>query len=117
MMMMQTIFVRKRPVFMSACVAALLGLSFGAGAVEAKSKSEKRREDARTCQSFGAQYGTPAYTDCMLDQQRRRDTKKLDQLEESARLSQLARDGQIMADRARRQRCDRDPDRRECGRR
>ncbi|WP_211258223.1 hypothetical protein [Sphingomonas sanxanigenens] len=94
-----------------------MSLSFAGCAANAASKGEKRREDARTCESFGAQYGTPAYTDCMLDQQRRRDTKKLESLEETRMLSQLAKDGQIMAERARLQRCARDPDRRECGRR
>lgn len=61
-------------------------------------------------------YGTPAFGDCMLTQQNRRDNKQLRSLEETRMVSQLAKDGQIMADRARRQRCDRNPDRRECGR-
>lgn len=107
----------ERVIIMMQRMVALLSLGLAESAATAKSKYEKRQEDARTCESFGAPYGTPAYTDCMLDQQRRRDTKKRDALEESQMLSQLARDGQVMADRARRQRCDRNPDRRECGRR
>jgi hypothetical protein len=52
----------------------------------------------------------------MLAQQRRRDVKKLEKLERSRLLSEIARDGQIMTERARRDRCRRDPDRRECRR-
>lgn len=94
----------------------VLGTGFAGGEASARSENAKQREDARTCESFGNRYGTPAFSDCMLAQQHRRDTKQLRSLEESERLSQLARDGQIMADRARRQRCDRNPSRRECGR-
>ena len=53
----------------------------------------------------------------MLSQQHRRDTKQLRSIEETERLSRIARDGQIMAERARQQRCERNPDRRECRRR
>jgi hypothetical protein len=45
------------------------------------------------------------------------DSGRLSTLEEMALTSQIAKDGQIMAERARRQRCDRNPDRRECRRR
>lgn len=82
----------------------------------AGAQSRKQRDDARTCASFGTEFGTPAYSDCMLGQQQRRDTKQRDTLEKMALTSQIAKDGQIMAERARRQRCDRNPDRRECRR-
>jgi len=95
----------------------LLGLTFGESAATAQGRDGKHRKDARTCQSFGASYGTPAYSDCMLGQQRRRDTKQLRNIEVTQMLSQIAKDGQIMSDRARRQRCDRNPNRRECGQR
>jgi hypothetical protein len=52
----------------------------------------------------------------MLAQQRRRDVKELESLEKTRMTTQIARDAQIMADRARKQRCDRNPDRRECRR-
>lgn len=98
----------------------LLGLvaaaTFGVVESPAGAESRKQREDARTCSSFGVPYGTPAYSHCMLEQQRRRDLKQRDTLEEMALTSQIAKDGQIMAERARRQRCDRNPDRRECRR-
>ncbi len=100
---------------MSASVIALFGLSFTGNPATAGQRG-KLRDDARTCQRFGAQYGTPAYSDCMIEQQRRRDTKELDTLEKMRLTSQIAKDGQIMAERARRQRCNRNPDRRECGR-
>lgn len=82
----------------------------------AHAEGRKQREDARTCAGFGLRYGTPAYGECMLEQQRRRDFKRQKTLEEMALTSQIAKDGQIMAERARRQRCDRNPDRRECHR-
>jgi hypothetical protein len=72
--------------------------------------------DADTCASFGATYGSPAYSDCMLTQQRRRDVKQREELEKTRLTPEIARDAQIMADRARKQRCDRNPDRRECRR-
>ncbi len=104
-----------RPALLSICAATVITLGFGSTEANAKSR-KKQREDARTCASFGAYYGTRAYSDCMLDQQRRRDNKQRETLEKMALTSQIAKDGQIMAERARRQRCDRDPDRRECNR-
>lgn len=99
----------------SLSVVALFGLAFTGNPATAGQRN-KHRNDARTCQRFGAQYGTAAYSDCMIEQQRRRDTKELDTLEKMRLTSQIAKDGQVMAERARRQRCDRDPDRRECRR-
>lgn len=94
-----------------------LGVVFAAlnvAATPADAQGRKHREDARTCASYGVRYGTPAYSECMLEQQRRRDFKDRKTLEEMALTSQIARDGQIMAERAREQRCERDPDRKEC---
>lgn len=88
----------------------------GVTASPAAAQSRKHREDARTCASFGAAYGSPGFSNCMLQQQERRDYKQRKTLEEMALTSQIAKDGQIMAERARRQRCDRNPDRRECRR-
>ncbi|WP_260600221.1 hypothetical protein [Sphingomonas endolithica] len=107
-------FDRMRPALISLGLLAI----FASGAVvsPASAQSKKHHKDARTCESFGASYGTPAFSNCMLDQQRRRDIKERDTLEKMALTSQLAKDGQIMADRARRQRCDRNPARRECRR-
>jgi hypothetical protein len=70
--------------------------------------------DTDTCQSFGASYGSPAYTKCMLDQQHRRDSAQRESLERTRLTTQIAKDAQITADRARKERCDRDPERKEC---
>jgi hypothetical protein len=80
----------------------------------ASAQSRKHAEDAQTCANFGNAYGTPEYSYCMLEQQRRRDLNKQRQLEQMALTSQIAKDGQIMAERARRLRCERKPSRREC---
>jgi hypothetical protein len=101
-----------RPALMAIGLLAIAGV--GVTENPAHAQGRKQRQDARTCASFGLSFGTPAYGECMLEQQRRRDFKQQRQLEEMALTSQIARDGQIMAERARRQRCDRNPDRREC---
>lgn len=103
-----------RPILLAAGLFAIA--SAGVAESPAHAQSRKQRQDARTCASFGLSYGTGAYGECMLEQQRRRDAKRQRQLEEMALTSQIAKDGQIMAERARRQRCDRNPGRRECRR-
>lgn len=75
---------------------------------------EDRYRDMETCAQFGARYGSPQYTDCMLSQQRRRDLRKLEKSERAANLSQIARDSQIMSEQVHRQRCRRKPDSRLC---
>lgn len=109
-------FIKMRFAMGSVFTFALLGIGLASSEAGAQHWSKKQREDARTCEGFGNRYGTPAFSDCMLEQQHRRDTKDLRSIEETERLSRIARDGQIMADRARRQRCERNPDRRECRR-
>lgn len=108
-------FASLRPALMTVGLIAIAGVGVTDGPAHAQSR--KHRQDARTCAGFGLTYGTRAYGDCMLEQQRRRDLKQQRTLEEMALTSQIAKDGQIMAERARRQRCDRNPDRRECRRR
>lgn len=98
------------------CLFALLSLTLPESMATAGQRDRKLERDRVTCLEFGNRYGTPAYSDCMLAQQRRRDVKKLQSLERSRMLSQIARDGQIMAERARKDRCRRNPDRRECTR-
>lgn len=97
-------------------VGLLATAALGLVGTSADAGGRKQREDERTCASFGLSYGSRGYGDCMLEQQRRRDFKQQKTLEEMALTSQIAKDGQIMAERARRQRCERKPDRRECGR-
>ncbi len=107
----------KRAALVSVGIVTTLCMGFVGDEASAQGWNRKQREDARTCESFGNRYGTPAFSDCMLAQQHRRDTKQLRSIEETERLSQIAKDGQIMAERARQQRCERNPDRRECRRR
>lgn len=97
-------------------LVTLLGISLSGCMSGAERRQINLATDADTCASFGAPYGSPAYSDCMLAQQRRRDVKQLEELEKTRLTTQIARDAQIMADRARKQRCDRNPERRECKR-
>ena len=87
------------------------------GAVDpAHAQGRERGADARACASFGLRTGTRGYNACMQELQRRAEASRLSSLEEMALTSRIALEGQIMAERARRQRCERDPDRRECRR-
>lgn len=97
-------------------LVALLGVSLSGCMSSAERRHVNLQEDTDTCANFGSGYGSPAYNDCMLAQQRRRDVKQLESLEKARITSELAINGQIMAERARRDRCRRNPDRRECGR-
>lgn len=110
---------------MNSCFAAINGalLSIGLLGVAAvgiagspaHAQDRGHREDARTCASFGLSYDTRGHRACVQELQRRGYPGQLSDLEKMAITSQIAKDGQIMAERARRQRCDRNPDRRECG--
>lgn len=91
---------------------ALLGLA-ATGCVSAE---ERQYRDANTCQSFGAPYGSRTYTNCMLEQQARRDNAQRESLEQTRLTQEIARNAQVATDRARWDRCRRDPDRRECRR-
>lgn len=94
--------------------AILLGAAVSGCTSGAERRQANLQEDTSTCSSFGARYGSPAYSECMLEQQRRRDDAKRESLERTRLTSEIARNAQVMSDRARRQRCDRDPNRREC---
>lgn len=95
-------------------LCAVLGVSLAGCMSSAERRHANLQEDTNTCSSFGSDYGSRAYNDCMLAQQRRRDVKQLESLERTRLTVEIAKDAQIMAERARRQRCDRNPDRREC---
>jgi hypothetical protein len=114
--MLRNTVIRSRARFISLCFAALLGASLSGCMSNAEQRHVALQEDAATCSEFGARYGSPQYNDCMLAQQRRRDVKDLEALERTRLTSQIAKDAQIMTERARRQRCERNPDRRECRR-
>lgn len=81
----------------------------GAGLVACASPDQRRQanlyQDATTCAEFGARPGSPQYTECMLQQQSRRDNKQRHSLEQTALTTQIARDSQEMSRKAQ---CDRD---------
>ncbi len=114
--MQQPLAVKHRRVMACALSMALQGMVLTGCMSGAERRQMNLQADASTCQSYGASYGSPAYTACMLEQQHRRDTQQRDSLERTQMTTDIARDAQIMADRARKDRCDRDPDRRECRR-
>jgi len=94
--------------------AAILAVGLSACGTTAE-RPQVTAQDYRTCSDFGADPGSRAYSECMLAQQRRRDTAELDELERSRHINGSARDAYAAAELARRARCDRDPNRRECG--
>ncbi len=55
--------------------------------------------DQGTCAQMGAQYGSPAHTNCMLQQQRRRDEEHTRFMQEAYLASEMARNAQEMRDR------------------
>lgn len=92
----------------------LLGTALS-GCVSGTERQQARlQQDTETCASFGSRYGSRAHSDCMLEQQRRRDVAQLESLERTRLTTEIARNAQVMSDRARKQRCDRNPDRKEC---
>lgn len=97
-------------------LVALLSIGLAGCMSTTERRQVNLQQDSDTCASFGAPYGSPSYSECMLTQQRRRDVKQLESLERTRLTQEIARDAQIMADRARKQRCERDPNRRECKR-
>ena len=114
--MLQLPFVKHHRPAMGVLLTALMGAALSGCVSGAERRHMNAQADADTCRSFGARYGSPAYSDCMLEQQRRRDAKQLESLERTRMTTEIAKDAQRMADRARRERCRRDPDRRECKR-
>lgn len=113
--MMKNCFAFARPALMSIGLLTLAATEVAD--TPAHAQNREQREEAHTCASFGLSYGTRGHDACVRELQRRGDSSQLSTLEEMALTSQIAKDGQIMAERARRQRCDRNPDRRECRRR
>lgn len=111
--MLRISFPSVRPTLMTIGLLAIAGV--GVADSPAQAQRREHREDARACSSFGLSYGSRGHRACMEELQRRGDPSRMSTLEEMAITSQVAKDGQIMAERARRQRCDRNPHRRECG--
>ena len=76
-------------------LVAVLGILGGCVAPEQK-RQANLYQDSSTCAEFGARPGSPAYTECMLTQQSRRDAKQRNSLEQTALTTQIARDSQEM---------------------
>jgi len=64
-------------------------------------------EDRETCSRFGAHYGSPEFSRCMMVQQRRRDTHTIDALEQQRLSAEIA---QRNLQTVRRMRCEREAD-------
>jgi hypothetical protein len=82
--------------------ATLMGLTFTTGAIAGKQQDK----DRETCSSMGAPYGSPGYTDCMLQQQQREDDKMRNFLKEQRMHQELGREARekLEEKRARRER-------------
>jgi hypothetical protein len=72
------------------------------------SSEEQRRanlyEDTGTCSDFGARYGSRSHTQCMLQQQQRRDQEQLLNLEKARISSETARNNLEMLEAMRERR-------------
>lgn len=112
-MLDQLFSAKRRALFLSG--AALLTAGLAGCGTTAEGGHMNLQEDYRTCSAFGSDPGSRAYSDCMLAQQRRRDTAGLLEAERFRAINEAARDAYATAEIARRARCDRDPNRRECG--
>lgn len=84
---------------------AVVAAGLGACASPEQRQQANLYQDGSTCAGFGASPGTPAYTECMLTQQSRRDNKQRNSLEQTALTTQIAKDSQEMS---RKVQCDRD---------
>lgn len=67
-------------------VAMIIAMMLSSGAT-----AQKRSKDQATCADMGANRGSPAYTDCMLQQQRRRDQKMSTFLDQQLMHQELGR--------------------------
>jgi hypothetical protein len=85
-------------------LAAILSVGTAASAGQIDWGKDARREDSRTCRSFGAEGGRE-YTRCMLDQQRRRDNAPLHAAEQQRNNAEAARNN---VETVRRIRCNRE---------
>ncbi|HEY0685907.1 MAG TPA: hypothetical protein VGD45_26430 [Steroidobacter sp.] len=80
-----------------------------------ESRRADLEQDRDTCADFGTQYGTPEHTECMLVQQRRRDSATLDALEKQRVSAETAKTNVEMLER---RRCEKEAKKdREAGRR
>lgn len=98
------------------CAVVLSAAALAACGTTAAPHHVNLQDDYRTCSEFGSAPGSRAYSDCMVAQQRRRDDAGLNEARKNQLINEGARDAYATAEQARRDRCRRDPNRRECGR-
>lgn len=83
---------------MAACGLAAIAL---AGCV---SPQEQMAQDQNMCAGMGATYGSPSHTQCMLQQQQRRDDELLRYTQQAHMHSEMARNAHEMREDRRRAR-------------
>lgn len=76
------------PVLRSLSIGVTLMLAM---TLSGNATAQKRNKDQATCATMGASPGSPAYTDCMLQQQRRRDQKMSTFLDQQLMHQELGR--------------------------
>ncbi|MGV8856521.1 MAG: hypothetical protein ACOH2L_17995 [Devosia sp.] len=59
---------------------------------------EQLNQDYGTCESFGARYGSPEHSQCMLVQQQRRDNETVNALEQARIATEITKSNQEMRD-------------------
>lgn len=90
-------------------VLSVIGILSGAMALAACVSSEEQRranlyEDVGTCSDFGARSGSRSHTECMLQQQERRDNEQLINMEKARISSETARNNLEMLEALRERR-------------
>lgn len=86
-------------------VGSLICLPFLAGCVSTEELQRANLEtDVETCSNFGARYGSRSHTQCMLQQQERRDDEQLLNLERARISSETAKNNLEMLETIRERR-------------
>lgn len=81
--------------------ALLLATSLISALAGCVSPQEQAYQDHNTCAGMGARYGSPSHTQCMLQQQQRRDDEMLKFTQQAYLNQEMARTAQEMRDRRR----------------
>ncbi|MBL0935416.1 MAG: hypothetical protein IBJ07_11785 [Rhizobiaceae bacterium] len=89
--------------FNARCVASSFTVTMLVVALSGCVSPEQQRQadlyaDQGTCAQMGARYGSPAHTNCMLQQQQRRDEEHTRFMQEAYLASEMARNAQEMRD-------------------
>jgi hypothetical protein len=77
-------------------LAVLLSVILAGCATTEEQRRANLHQDAGTCSSFGARYGSSEHTQCMLVQQQRRDAESFASLERARISSEIAKNTQDM---------------------